>query len=94
MATVRLSDVVVPAVYETYQSVDSPEKTAFFESGVAVTDAMLTAKASTGVATCWMFHSGMILIQLSHLTCQAMIQQHQPHQIKSQPELRSHAWLI
>lgn len=48
MATVRLSDVVVPAVYETYQSVDSPEKTAFFESGVAVTDEMLTAKASTG----------------------------------------------
>ena len=49
MATVRLSDVVVPAVYETYQSVDSPEKTAFFESGVAVTDAMLTRITSYNV---------------------------------------------
>ena len=93
MATVRLSDVVVPAVYETYQSVDSPEKTAFFESGVAVTDAMLTAKHRV-VATCWKFHSGMILIQRWHQTYQAMIQMRQRHQTRSLLVNRSRAWLI
>ena len=48
MATVRLTDVVIPAVYESYTANDSPEKTAFFESGVATRNAMLDAKANEG----------------------------------------------
>lgn len=48
MATVRLTDVVIPEVYETYTANDSPETTAFFESGVATRNAMLDAKASEG----------------------------------------------
>ena len=48
MATVRLTDVVIPEVYESYTANDSPEKTAFFESGVATRNAMLDAKANEG----------------------------------------------
>lgn len=48
MATTRLSDVVEPRVYAGYQAENSPEKTAFFESGVAVTNPALTEKANTG----------------------------------------------
>jgi hypothetical protein len=48
MATVRLTDVIVPEVYASYQVVDSPEKTAFFESGIVVSNALLNAKANTG----------------------------------------------
>lgn len=44
MALVQLADVIVPAVYETYSAVDSPETTLFFQSGVAVTnEALLSA---------------------------------------------------
>ena len=48
MATVRLTDVIVPEVYETYKAVNNPETTAFFQSGVAVRNPMLDAKASSG----------------------------------------------
>lgn len=48
MAVTRLSDAVIPAVYGAYQAVNSPEKTAFFESGVVTRNAMLDAKANTG----------------------------------------------
>ena len=48
MATVQLSDVIVPEVYATYTAVDNPEKTAFFESGVAVRNPMLDTKANEG----------------------------------------------
>ena len=51
MALTQLSDVIVPDVYASYDAVDSPEKTAFFESGVIVSNAMLDAKASTGGKT-------------------------------------------
>lgn len=44
MALVQLSNVVIPAVYNTYTAVDSPETTLFFQSGVAITnEALLTA---------------------------------------------------
>lgn len=46
MATVRLSDVVIPAVYNTLTPVNSPEKTAYFESGVIVKNPLLDALAS------------------------------------------------
>lgn len=36
MALVRLSDVVIPAVYNTIAPVNSPEKTAFVQSGVVM----------------------------------------------------------
>ncbi|MAH32266.1 MAG: phage coat protein [Marinobacter sp.] len=36
MATTQLADVFVPEVYASYTAVNGPEKTAFFESGVAV----------------------------------------------------------
>lgn len=45
---VRLSDVVIPAVYETYTAVDSPELTTFFTSGVAVTNEALLSAFSSG----------------------------------------------
>lgn len=51
MATTRISDVIVPEVYESYTAVDSPEKTAFFTSGVIVRNSMLDMKASDGGET-------------------------------------------
>ncbi len=48
MATTRLSDAVIPEVYADYQAENTPEKTAFFESGVVVRNPMLDAKANTG----------------------------------------------
>lgn len=48
MANTLISDVVVPEVYATYQAVDDPEKTAFFESGVAIRSALLDGFASGG----------------------------------------------
>lgn len=48
MATVQLTDVIVPEVYSSYQSVNSPEKTAFVESGIVVMNGLLDAKANTG----------------------------------------------
>lgn len=45
-ASVMLTDVVVPDVYLSYTQVNSPELTAFFDSGVAVTnDALINAFA-------------------------------------------------
>lgn len=41
MASVLLSNVIIPAVYMSYSAVDSPELTAFFESGAAVRNAVL-----------------------------------------------------
>ncbi len=48
MATTRLSDIIIPEVYQTYQAVDSKQKTAFLESGVLVQNEMLNQKANTG----------------------------------------------
>ena len=48
MATTRLSDAVIPEVYADYQAENTPEKTAFFESGVVVRNDMLDQKANTG----------------------------------------------
>jgi hypothetical protein len=48
MATTRLSDAVIPEVYADYQAENTPEKTAFFDSGVVVRNQMLDAKANTG----------------------------------------------
>lgn len=45
---VRLSDIIEPAVYLSYDAVDSPEKTAFFQSGIVVRNGTLDAKANTG----------------------------------------------
>lgn len=36
MASVMLTDVIIPAVYLSYTAIDSPELSAFFQSGVAV----------------------------------------------------------
>lgn len=41
MASTQLSDAVIPEVYLSYTSVDSPELTKFYESGVAVTNEAL-----------------------------------------------------
>jgi len=51
MATVRLTDVVVPEVYKSYTSVDSPEKTLFVDSGIVVMNAMLNSFATEGGTT-------------------------------------------
>jgi hypothetical protein len=48
MAVTRLSDVIEPEVYASYDAVDSPERTAFFDAGVAVRNGALDAKASSG----------------------------------------------
>ncbi|WP_321991522.1 hypothetical protein [Marispirochaeta aestuarii] len=48
MPITRLTDVIIPEVYQSYTAVNSPEKTAFFESGVAVRNALLDAKANSG----------------------------------------------
>lgn len=48
MATVRLSDIIEPAVFLDYMAKDTMEKTAYWQSGVVVTNAALQAKANTG----------------------------------------------
>lgn len=48
MASTLLSDVIVPEVYNSYTAVDSPETTAFFQSGIIVQNAALAAKANSG----------------------------------------------
>lgn len=48
MATVRISDAVIPEVYQTYTALDSPEKTAFFQSGLVTRNALLDSIARTG----------------------------------------------
>lgn len=48
MATTRLSDAVEVEVYETYQALDSPEKTAFFQSGLVTRNGLLDSIARTG----------------------------------------------
>lgn len=48
MADVQLSDVIIPEVFADYEAVNSPEKTAFAASGVAVTNAKLEEKSNQG----------------------------------------------
>lgn len=48
MALVQLSDLIIPEVYGSYTAVNSPEKTAFFQSGIVARSGMLDAKANTG----------------------------------------------
>lgn len=48
MAAVRLSDIVEPRVFTDYMAVNTAEKTAYHDSGIIVTNAMLNAKADTG----------------------------------------------
>lgn len=48
MATTQLADVIVPEIYADYQAENSPEKTAFFESGVITSSPLLNAKANSG----------------------------------------------
>lgn len=48
MASTQLSDVVIPDVYLSYTSVNSPELTAFLDSGIAVTNPMLASAFSRG----------------------------------------------
>jgi len=48
MALVRLSDAIVPEVYETYQVENGPEKTRLMQSGILVQNPILDAKAKSG----------------------------------------------
>lgn len=48
MATVRLSDAVIPQVYQTYAYLNSPEKTDFFLSGVVTTNDLMNQIARNG----------------------------------------------
>jgi len=48
MASTMLSDVVIPVVYNSYTAVDSPELTAFFQSGAVTRNAMLDTIATAG----------------------------------------------
>jgi hypothetical protein len=51
VAATQLSDVIIPQVYLSYVTVNSPERTAFFQSGVAVkNDAISNAFANGGTA--------------------------------------------
>lgn len=43
-----ISDVVVPVIYQSYTAENSPEKTAFFQSGVIVRDPVFDALARQG----------------------------------------------
>ena len=46
MANVQLSDAIIPQVYLDYVANDSPEKTAFIEGGIAVTNPVLGQQAT------------------------------------------------
>lgn len=48
MALVQLADAIIPAVYQSYGAVNSPELTAFVQSGVAVSDEQINANATEG----------------------------------------------
>lgn len=48
MATTQIVDVIVPEVYLSYSAVNSPEKTAFFQSGVIVSSPLLQGLANDG----------------------------------------------
>lgn len=48
MATVRLSDAFVPEVYGSYVSVDNPEKSAFYQSGIVTRSELMDEVARTG----------------------------------------------
>ena len=51
MATTRLTDVIIPEVYLTYQAVNDPILSAFFESGVIVNNPLLNSLATGGGET-------------------------------------------
>lgn len=51
MALVQLADAIIPAVYQSYGAVNSPELTAFVQSGVAVNDELINANATEGGKT-------------------------------------------
>jgi len=48
MALVQLSDIVEPRVFLDYQSVNTKEKTAFWDSGIVVSNPLLVQKANSG----------------------------------------------
>lgn len=48
MAQVQLADAIIPAVYQSYGAVNSPELTAFVQSGVAVSNEQINANATEG----------------------------------------------
>lgn len=51
MAATLLSDVIIPAVYMSYTAINSPELTAFFQSGAAVRNALLDNAFTSGGTT-------------------------------------------
>ncbi|AMW36127.1 coat protein [Xanthomonas phage XAJ2] len=51
MATVRLSDAVIPAVYDSYQSLNDPQVTNIYESGIIARSELLDAIARSGGKT-------------------------------------------
>lgn len=51
MALVQLSNVVIPEVYASYGAIDSPQRTAFYESGILVRNPMLDLAANRGGKT-------------------------------------------
>ena len=48
MTVTRLSDAVKPAIYASYQTVDDPELSAFFQSGIAVRNEALGQRFAGG----------------------------------------------
>ena len=48
MAAVQLADVIIPAVYETYTSVNNVETNAFVAGGIAVTNPLLNGFEDEG----------------------------------------------
>lgn len=48
MATTQISDVYVPELYTGYLTVDSPEVTRYFDSGIIAQNALLNSKANEG----------------------------------------------
>jgi hypothetical protein len=48
MSKVQLSDAIIPTVYESYQSVDNYELTAFYNSGIIVQSPLLNQLANGG----------------------------------------------
>jgi hypothetical protein len=48
MAATRLTDVIIPEIYMSYQAVNSPEKTAVFTSGIVTRSGLLDSLAVDG----------------------------------------------
>lgn len=94
MATVRVLDVVIPEVYQSYSQVDDVEKTAFFQSGIVTKNDMLDKLADEGGATVNLpFWRDLDPSQEPNLTSDNPLQKATPNKIATGKQVARKAFL-